>query len=457
MMRFADSHAHLNHPDFADDVDNVAAALREKGTLVLNIAYDLDAARTAISLAEKYDHMRASAGIHPHDADKVTDEDLKELAELARHEKVAAIGETGLDYFRNLSPKEDQKKTLIEHLKIARDVKKPVIIHCRDAFDDMIPILKEHADCDIGGVLHCFSEGAEEAKRGVDLGFHISFAGNVTYKNAGRIREAAKVVPSEYLLAETDCPWLAPQSMRGKRNEPANIIETAKVLAETRSVSLEDIARVTYANYEKLFLGAKQKKGEIVYQIREALYVNVTNQCTNMCDFCDRIDNPTVQGHYLKMESDPDENEILKAIGNRQPSEVVFCGYGEPTLRLHVIQRVALALKNRGIKTRLNTNGQGSLIHGRDIVLELAGLMDVVSVSLNAADKKTYNRICHPTMPDKAFDAVCKFIISSRELLPETVATAVDLPEGLDIGKVKKFAEETLKVPFRLRAFNLTG
>ena len=456
-MRFADSHAHLNHPDFADDVDDVARSLKEKDFLVLNIAYDLDSAESAIRIAENHDHMRASAGIHPHDADKVTDKDLKRLKELARHEKVAAVGETGLDYFRNLSPKEDQKRILIEHLKIARDVKKPVIIHCRDAFDDMIPILKEHADCDIGGVLHCFSEGPEEAQKGVDLGFHISFAGNATYKKAGRIREAAKVVPSSHLLIETDCPWLAPQPMRGKRNEPANIIETAKVLADTRGVTLEDISRVTYANYEKLFLGAKPQKPEIVYQIRDSLYVNVTNQCTNLCGFCDRIDNPTVQGHYLKMESDPDENEILEAIGERHPSEVVFCGYGEPTLRLHVIQRVALKMKNRGIKTRLNTNGHGSLIHGRDIVLELAGLMDVVSVSLNASDKETYNRICNPTMPDKAFDAVCAFIVSSRELLPETIATAVDLPEGLDIAKVKKFAEETLKVKFRLRAFNLTG
>ncbi|MFQ5431349.1 MAG: YchF/TatD family DNA exonuclease [Nitrospinota bacterium] len=456
-MTFADSHAHLNHPDFAEDVDEIARSLKEKDFLVLNVAYDLDSAQTAIELAEKYDNMRASVGIHPHDADKVTESDLERLAELARHDKVAAIGETGLDYFRNLSPKEDQKKILMEHLKIARDVKKPVIIHCRDAFDDILPILEKHADLDTGGVLHCFSEGEDEARKGVDLGFHISFAGNVTYKKADRIREAAKAVPSEYLLAETDCPWLAPQPMRGKRNEPAYIVETVKVLADTRRVTPEDIARVTYTNYQKLFLGVKPQKGEIVYRIRDSLYVNVTNQCTNMCEFCDRIDDPTVQGHYLRLDSDPGEHEILAAIGGRRPAEVVFCGYGEPTLRLHVIQRVALELKDRGIKTRLNTNGQGSLIHGRDIVLELAGLMDVVSVSLNAADRDTYNRICHPGMPDKAFDAVCDFIISSRELLPETVATAVDLPEGLDIEKVKRFAEETLKVPFRLRAFNLTG
>jgi TatD DNase family protein len=457
MMHFADSHAHLNHPDYESDVDEVARSLKEKEFLVMNVAYDLDAAEAAIRLAEKYDNMRASAGIHPHDADKVTEDDLKRLAELARHEKVAAIGETGLDYFRNLSPKEDQKRIFIEHLKIAREVKKPVIIHCRDAFDDILPILKEHAEKGAGGVLHCFSEGPEQAREGVKLGFHISFAGNITYKKAGRIREAAKAVPSEYLLAETDCPWLAPQPMRGKRNEPEFMVETVKALAEVRGVRIEDIARVTYANFQKLFLGIKPEQGEIIYRIRDSLYVNVTNQCTNLCEFCDRLDNPTVQGHYLKLEREPDADEVLDAIGDQRPSEVVLCGYGEPTLRLHVVKRIAMKLKDLGLKVRLDTNGQGSLIYGRDIVLELAGLIDVASVSLNAADKESYNRICNPTMPDKAFDAVCDFIISSRELLPETVATAVDIPEGLDIDKVKRFAEENLKVKFRLRAFNLTG
>ena len=457
-MTFADSHAHLNHPDFAEDIDTVANALLEKGTLVLNIAYDLDSAEAAIKLAEKYDNMRATAGIHPHDAGKVTAEDLNSLAVLARHEKVVAIGETGLDYYRNLAPKEDQKRVLKEHLKLARELKKPVIIHCRDAFDDIVPILAEYADGGgAGGVLHCFSEGPEEAQRGIDLGFHISFAGTVTYKKADRIREAAKVVPAELLLMETDCPWLAPQPMRGKRNEPSFIVETAKILAKTRGVSVEDISRVTYSNYEKLFLGAKPRQGEVVYQIRDSLYVNLTNECTNMCNFCDRVANPVVQGHYLKLEHEPSAQEILDAIGGQKPSEVVLCGYGEPTLRLDVIKKVGAELKSRRLKVRLDTNGQGSLIHGRDIVPELVGLVDVASVSLNAADKESYNRICNPMRPDEAFDAVCDFIRSARELLPDTVATAVAIPEGLDLDEVKRFAEHELKVKFRLRAYNLTG
>ncbi|GMT41962.1 MAG: radical SAM protein [bacterium] len=455
-MRLADSHSHLNHPDFRDDVDKIAASLKEKGFLALNVAYDLESAQTAIELAEKYDHMRASAGIHPHDAGKVTHENLIRLAELASHDKVAAVGETGLDYYRNRSPKEDQKKVLRQHLKIAREVKKPVIIHCREGFGDIAPILKE--DAETGGVLHCFSEGPKEAVAGLELGFHISFSGNLTYRNAQKIREAARIVPSEFLLMETDCPYLAPQPMRGKRNEPSYIVETARALADVRNVSLEDIARVTYVNYQKLFLGGKPAKGEIVYKIRDSIYINLTNSCTNMCGFCDRLDNPVVQGHYLRLEHEPTAAEILGAIGDKKPEEVVFCGYGEPTLRLDVLKEVASELKKRGLKKiRLNTNGHGNIIHGRDIVPELLGLIDTVSVSLNAPDAETYDRLCRPAVGGNAFVAVCDFIRRCRELLPDVVATCVDLPESLDVESVKKFAEENLKVKFRLRAYNITG
>lgn len=456
-MKFADSHAHLNHPDFRNDVDGIAVALAEKGTLALNVAYDLDSAETAITLAEKYAHMHASAGIHPHDAAKVTDDDIRRLALLARHEKVVAVGETGLDYFRNRSPKEAQKKILKEHLKIAHEVKKPVILHCRDAFDDIWPILEKEAKT--GGVLHCFSSGAAEARIGLELGFHISFAGNLTYKKAENLRDAVKIIPAEFLLVETDCPYLAPQSMRAKRNEPAFMPETAGVMAKVRSVTLEDIARITYANYQKLFLGLKPEHGETVYKIRDSIYINVTNSCTNRCVFCSRLDNPTVQGHCLRLAKEPSADEILAEIGSARPEEVVFCGYGEPTLRLEVIKEVASKLKERGLKVRLNTNGHANLIHKRNIVPELVGLVDVVSVSLNARDGETYNKICRPetAIKERAFDEVCDFLRICSELLPEVVATAVDVPEVPDMNAVREFAEKSLNVKFRLRAYNLTG
>lgn len=456
IVEWADSHAHLNFPEFDDDIAEVAKSLADERFLVLNVGSDLGYAEKAIEIARMYSHMKASAGIHPHHAESVTQETLDRLRELASSEHVVAIGETGLDYFRNLSPRDAQKKALVEHLRIANEIKKPVIIHCREAFKEILPILKEYFNPDIGGVLHCFSEGVEEAKTGLLLGFHISFAGNVTYKNARKLRETAKVIPSERLLIETDCPYLPPQSKRGKRNEPSFMKETASVLAEVRGVKVEDLARITYSNYRRLFLGETPEKAEIVYRIRDSLYVNVTTNCSNVCYFCPRGDTPFVQGHYLGIERDPEAEEILEAIGEAKPSELVFCGLGEPTLRLEVVKKVAAEVKKRGLKVRLCTNGEGSLLNKRDIVPELVGLVDVLSVSLNAPDKETYNRICRPSDPDRAFDAVIEFIKKSRELLPEVVVSSVDLPEGVDMESVRDLAK-SLGVQFRLRPYNMLG
>jgi len=450
----ADSHAHLNNPDFAADLDTVAGSLG--GMLVLNAAYDIESARKAVEIAGRYPNMYASAGIHPNDTAKATEEDFRALEELAKNEKVVAIGETGLDYFRNRADAETQKISLRRHLQIAETVNKPVIIHCREAFADILPILEREAKT--GGVLHCFSEGPDEVREAMRMRFFVSFAGNVTYPKAEKLRLAAKAVKADFLLMETDCPYLAPQSARGKRNDPRLIVETAKTLASVRGVSYDDIARVTRVNFEKLFLRRQTAPAEIIYMIRNSLYVNVTRACTNRCVFCPRIENPVVQGHYLGVKRDPSAGEIISAIGDGRPDEVVMCGFGEPTMRLDVVKDVAAEMKKRGLKVRLNTNGQGSLINKRDIVPELVGLIDVVSVSLDAAEEGTYNRICLPADPKRAFEAVCDFIKRARDLLPKTVATAVVLPPGeLDIAGVKKFAEETLKVPFRARELDLVG
>ncbi|MDH5543878.1 MAG: YchF/TatD family DNA exonuclease [Nitrospinota bacterium] len=458
---FADSHAHLNHKDYEGDIEIVADRLNRENFLVLNVAYDLESGEKAISLAHQYGFMKASVGVHPHDAESVTEADLKKLRELAKDRNVVAIGETGLDYFRNKSPRDSQEKILIEHLKVANENGKPVIIHCRDAFEEIVPILKEHFNPEYGGVLHCFSEGADEAKRGEDLGFYISFAGNVTYKKADKLREAAAVVTPERLLIETDAPYLAPQSQRGKRNEPLFLKETAKFLAELRGVTVSDIARLTNTNYRKLFLGVdKPDKAEIVYWIRDSLYVNVTRGCTNNCTFCNREEAPLVQGHFLGLDKDPEFDEIINSIGDSRPSELVFCGFGEPTMRLELVKKVASWAKGKNLKTRLNTNGHGNLIHGRDIVPELAGLIDVASISLNAHDSETYNRLCKPTIPEGCFEAVLDFIGRCKNILPDTVATAIGLPEpnreGFDLEKTRKLAEE-LGVRFRVRPFNMVG
>ncbi len=453
--KFADSHAHLNNRDFDADIHEVAARLTDH--LILNVAYDIPSAHAAVALAERYPNMYAAAGVHPNDVENISEADYETIAALARHPRVVAIGETGLDYFRHRTSAEQQKAALRRHLKIAREAKKPVIIHCRDAFADILPILRKEFDPAIGGVMHCFSEGPKEAEESVKLGMYVSFAGNVTYPKAQNLRDAAKVVPPEKLLMETDCPFLAPQKVRGKRNDPGYIIETAKTLAAERGVTLEDLARLTYRNFQKLFLGVKPRRAEIVYKIRNSLYVNVTRECSNVCEFCPRLEDPTVQGHYLGTDQDPAAADIIAAIGDQRPDEVVLCGFGEPTMRLDVIKEVAAEMKKRGLKVRLNTNGQGSLLNKRDIVPELAGLIDTVSISLNAPDQATYNRICHPLDKRNAFPALLAFAERCRDLLPETVVSAVGPVEGVDMDAVRRLAEETLRVKFRLRRLDMVG
>jgi TatD DNase family protein len=264
-------------------------------------------------------------------------------------------------------------------------------------------------------------------------------------------------VPGHRLLLETDAPYLSPKEARGKRNEPALLASIIRHAAKTRGVTFDDMCRITVTNFEELFRVGAKRQGEIVYQIRQSLYVNVTRNCTNECFFCPRFYSDTVQGHYLRLIRDPSVDEMIEAIGDpTQYDEVVFCGYGEPTLRLEELKAVARAVKSKGGRTRLNTNGHGSRIAGRDITPELAGLIDHVSVSLNAVDKKTYDAICSPTFPD-AWEATVDFIRSVKKRVPAVTATVVAIPDKVDVESARKFAEDDLGVQFRIREYNLVG
>jgi len=257
-MRLVDSHCHLDDKQFNEDREAVVERALESGVAAMLAVGtgdgppDLEA---GVRLAERFDCMSASAGVHPHDAAKADRETFRELSDLLAHPKVAAVGEIGLDYHYDFSPRERQREVFIEQLRIAGDARKPVIINTREAWADPIAILEEHwSVTGLGGIMHCFSGGPDEARLTVDMGFHVSFSGLITFPKAAEVREAAKWVPSSRLLVETDCPYLAPVPYRGKRNEPAYTVETAKKLAELRGAPLEEIARVTTDNYERLCL-----------------------------------------------------------------------------------------------------------------------------------------------------------------------------------------------------------
>jgi TatD DNase family protein len=251
--KLIDSHAHVTFEGFADDLDGVLARAAAAGVdLMLNVGTDLPSSERARDFAHAHPQVFAAAGIHPHEADAFDDADWPKLEALWADPHVRGVGETGLDYFYDHSKRERQRALFRRHLEAAGPVGRPVIIHCRDAFDDLFALVGE-VGLPAGGVLHCFTGGPAEAERAVAMGLHVSFAGILTFKNAEQLREAAARVPADRLLVETDCPFLAPVPHRGKRNEPAYVVETARKLAELRGVSYGEVCALTHANTVRLF------------------------------------------------------------------------------------------------------------------------------------------------------------------------------------------------------------
>lgn len=250
---FIDSHAHIQLDRFDSDRSVVIErAKNSQVSIILVVGFDISTSHLAVELADRYDHIYATVGLHPHDAKRFTPQTLREIALLAEHPKVVALGEMGLDYHRNLSPKLVQKRVFEEQLDLATQLDLPIVVHNRNAFDDILSILENRPQL-TGGVLHCFSENTKSMDRVIDVGFHIGIGGPVTYKKSQDLKQVVKVMPADSFLIETDCPWLAPQLRRGKRNEPAYITEIATKIAELRQVTIESVGQTSSQNFRKLF------------------------------------------------------------------------------------------------------------------------------------------------------------------------------------------------------------
>ncbi|MCJ7777726.1 MAG: TatD family hydrolase [Sedimentisphaerales bacterium] len=254
-MKLIDTHCHLTFDVLAHDIDAVIARSREASvTEWITVGTDLKECQKAVELTERFEGMYAAIGIHPHEAKTVITETIEELKKLAQHKKVVAIGETGLDYHYNFSTREEQKKVFAEHLKIGSELNLPVIIHCREAFDETMKVLEEYRSGIEKVVFHCFSGSSEQAKIILDKGFYISFTGVVTFKNAEKTRRAVSVVPLDRLMLETDAPYMSPEPMRKQKiNEPALLIHTARFLAELKQMDFADFAQAVTATSKAFF------------------------------------------------------------------------------------------------------------------------------------------------------------------------------------------------------------
>jgi len=254
-MELIDTHCHLTFEPLAGDVEAIVARSRQAGvTGWITVGTDTRQNQKAIELADKFDKMYAAVGIHPHDAKDVTGRTIAELKNLAQKQNVVAIGETGLDFHYNHSKPPEQKRTFVQQLKIAQELNLPVIIHSREAFDETMDILEQFGRAVKRVVFHCFSGSADQAKTVLDKGFYISFTGVVTFKNAQAIQDAAKIVPLDRLMLETDCPYMSPEPMRKQKiNEPALMLHTAEYLAELKAMNLEDFAKAVTATSKTFF------------------------------------------------------------------------------------------------------------------------------------------------------------------------------------------------------------
>ena len=448
-----DTHAHLFLPNFENDIDEIIKRAHQNGIDYIIIpATDIKTSHQVLELCDKYDFIFGAVGVHPHDTKDWNPSLLTEIKELSRHKKIVAIGEIGLDYYYDFSPKEKQIEAFKSQIDLAVELNLPVIIHNRDSDEDMLKIIKEYCGSGLKAQFHCYSSPLEYAKEYIRMGHFVSFTGNITFKKADELRDTLSKISLEHVMIETDSPFMTPVPHRGKRNEPAYVKLVAEKVAEVHNLSIEDIARFTSYNVFRMF-GIGSKPGtSFTYKIRNSLYINVTNRCNADCVFCERKGEAVRSGYNLNMskEMEPPAEVYVKEIGDpKKYDEIVFCGYGEPTIRWDVVKQVAAYVKGNGGKTRLNTNGHGNYINHRDITPEMKGKIDIASVSLNTSDPEEYARIFR--VDKKLFDEAIKFIQNSKKYTDKVIVSVVDY-DNVRQDEVKKLTNE-IGVELRVREY----
>lgn len=453
---FIDSHAHLFDHKFESDLERVLDRAKAAGVeRIVTLGDNIENSKRAIALALRHPMVLAAVGIHPHHAREWNGTTDQTLAQLTETPRVIAIGEIGLDYHYNADTTAIQRKAFRAQLALAKELDLPVSIHCRDAYEDLIDDIQSEKAEKVGGVIHCFTGCYNDAKTLVDMGFYLGVGGTITFPNAEPLRHVIQKIGIDYVVLETDSPYLAPQSKRGRRNEPAHLPYVARAVSDLTEHGYRDVARTTRYNTLRAFRLSRDLQPQPVYVWEGQIYVNLTNDCTNDCTFCHKQGQGVARGVRLSMPAPPLAEDFLRCLADEQfehYDSVVFSGMGEPTLRLSTLIEVAKALRAKGKRITLETNGQADLARKHSAIDDIEGLVDCLRVSLNAPDRETYNALCHPEDPDHAFDGIVSFLKAAKGRFPEVVATTIALPE-IDIEKVRRLAEDEIGVPLVVRNF----
>lgn len=451
---FIDTHAHLFFENFKDDIDDVIKRSKENAVDYIVVpATDIKTAKEAIRLAEKHEQIYATVGVHPHDTKDWDDSLLKEIEELGKHPKVVAIGEIGLDYYYDFSPQDQQIKAFKSQLDLAIKLELPVVIHNRESDEDMMDIISSYCGTGLKAQFHCFNSSLEDAIEYMKMNHFISFTGNLTHKKNDSLREILKHINLNHLMLETDSPFMTPVPFRGKRNEPSYVSYVAQQIADVHKISVEEVGRITSLNAFRFFGIGTPPKTSYTYLLGNSLYINVTNRCNADCTFCRRKEDPFLRGYNLGMKKseEPPAEVYIKEIGNpKRYDEIVFCGYGEPTIRWDIVKEVAKYVKANGGNTRINTNGHGNIINKKDITPEMKGVIDIVSISFNTFDSKQYADLMK--VSEDHFEEMKNFARLAQQYVKKVVMSVVSLDE-VEIEKSRKVVEDDIGVEFRVREY----
>jgi TatD DNase family protein len=451
---FVDTHAHLFFENFKEDIDEVVERAKQNDVdYIIVPATDLKTAREAIALSEKYSNIYLTVGIHPHDTKDWNDPLIPQIEELAKHPKVVAIGEIGLDYYYDFSPKDQQIRAFKAQLDLAVKLQLPVVIHNRDSDEDMMEIIQSYCGTGLKAQFHCFNASVNDAVEYMKMNHFISFTGNITHKKSDSLREILSKIDLNHLMLETDSPFMTPVPYRGKRNEPSYVKIVAQQVADIHKLSLEEVGRITSLNAFRFFGIGNPPKTSFTYLIHNSLYINVTNRCNADCTFCRRKEDPFLRGYNLGMKKseEPSAQVYIDEIGDpKKYDEIVFCGYGEPTIRWDLVKEVAKYVKDNGGKTRINTNGHGNLINKKDITPEMRGLIDTISISLNSYNSKQYAELMQ--VSESHFEEMKTFASLAKKYVNKVVMSVVSLDE-VEIEESRKVVEDEIGVEFRVREY----
>lgn len=444
-----DTHCHLHFDDFRRDLEAVVDRAFDAGVRgILIPSVDLSSSVRSSSMALDLG-LWSAAGFHPNHLEGASDPAFKEVAALSLLPQAAAVGETGLDFYRDRFPRDVQTHWFRKHIDLSNDLALPLVVHSRGAEGAVLDVLPENPGFPV--ILHSWCGSGDVTSRAVKRGFFFGVTGAVTYRKSEMARNLG-LIPREMVLAETDAPFLPPAPHRGGRNEPALSVLTAARIALEWNLSVSEAFSILWDNSLRAFrLTPGNRRTHLVYPMDGKLYVNITGRCNASCGFCIRNRQDGLGGYNLRHRSEPSREAVLSALSVTDPArydEVVFCGYGEPTIRPGLLCEAAEFARSAGGRTRLNTNG---LCFGHMTLPEteaMLGRFDRVSISLNASGAAEYSRVCPGPVVD-GWENLMGFVRLVKRLSIPALLTAVE-GSGADIPKVRALAER-LELPILIR------